>query len=48
MAPPPEGSNQVTHGISFYLIDQEGKVIKDYQEWTQGIMNSHSKKWSLT
>lgn len=30
VAPPPEGSNQVTHGTSFYLIDQNGKVIKDY------------------
>ncbi|MXQ49959.1 redoxin domain-containing protein [Salinicoccus hispanicus] len=30
VAPPPEGSNQVTHGISFYLIDQNGKIIKDY------------------
>lgn len=30
VAPPPEGSNQVTHGISFYLIDQQGKIIKDY------------------
>lgn len=30
VAPPPKGSNQVTHGISFYLIDQDGKIIKDY------------------
>ncbi|KKK35373.1 cysteine ABC transporter ATP-binding protein [Salinicoccus sediminis] len=30
VAPPPEGSNQVTHGISFYLIDQNGKILKDY------------------
>lgn len=30
VAPPPEGSNQVTHGTNFYLIDQNGKVIKDY------------------
>ncbi len=30
VAPPPEGSNQVTHGISFYLVNKQGKVIKDY------------------
>ncbi|GAB3070408.1 SCO family protein [Salinicoccus sesuvii] len=30
VAPPPKGSNQVTHGTSFYLIDQNGKIIKDY------------------
>ncbi|WP_411844154.1 SCO family protein [Salinicoccus sp. HZC-1] len=30
VAPPPKGSNQVTHGISFYLIDQNGKILKDY------------------
>src|SRR5699024_8680163 len=30
VAPPPEGSNQVTHGISFYLIDQNGKILKGY------------------
>ena len=30
VAPPPEGSNQVTHGTSFYLIDQEGTILKDY------------------
>ncbi|WP_040980480.1 MULTISPECIES: SCO family protein [Oceanobacillus] len=28
--PPPEDSNQVTHGTSFYLIDPEGKIIKRY------------------
>lgn len=30
VAPPPEGSDQVTHGTSFYLIDDSGTVIKDY------------------
>lgn len=30
VAPPPEGSDQVTHGTSFYLIDQNGKILKDY------------------
>lgn len=30
VAPPPKGSNQVTHGTSFYLIDETGTVIKDY------------------
>ena len=30
MAPPPKGSTQVTHGTSFYLIDQNGKIIKSY------------------
>ena len=30
VAPPPEGSNQVTHGTSFYLIDQDGTILKDY------------------
>ncbi|MFD2761610.1 SCO family protein [Lentibacillus juripiscarius] len=27
---PPEGSDQVTHGTSFFLINPEGKVIKRY------------------
>ncbi|WP_323702461.1 SCO family protein [Mammaliicoccus sp. Dog046] len=30
VAPPPKGSTQVTHGTSFYLIDQNGKIIKTY------------------
>ena len=30
VAPPPKGSNQVTHGTSFYLIDANGTIIKDY------------------
>lgn len=30
VAPPPKGSNQVTHGTSFYLVDQNGKIIKTY------------------
>lgn len=30
VAPPPKGSNQVTHGTAFYLIDKNGKIIKDY------------------
>ncbi|WP_231577157.1 SCO family protein [Salinicoccus sediminis] len=36
VAPPPKGSNQVTHATSFYLIDQNGKVIKDYPGLDQG------------
>lgn len=27
---PPEGSDQVTHGINFFLVNPEGKVIKNY------------------
>lgn len=27
---PPEGSDQVTHGTSFFLVNPEGKVIKRY------------------
>ncbi|CAD2076050.1 SCO1 protein [Jeotgalicoccus aerolatus] len=30
VAPPPEGSDQVTHGTAFYLIDENGTIIKDY------------------
>ncbi|CDZ99782.1 hypothetical protein BN1048_00652 [Jeotgalicoccus saudimassiliensis] len=30
VAPPPKGSNQVTHGTAFYLIDEKGIIIKDY------------------
>lgn len=30
VAPPPKGSNQVTHGTAFYLIDADGTIIKDY------------------
>lgn len=30
VAPPPKGSNQVTHGTAFYLIDSDGTIIKDY------------------
>lgn len=30
VAPPPKGSDQVTHGTAFYLIDKEGKILKDY------------------
>ncbi|CAD2074412.1 SCO1 protein [Jeotgalicoccus coquinae] len=30
VAPPPKGSNQVTHGTAFYLIDENGTIIKDY------------------
>ena len=26
----PESGDQVIHGTSFYLIDAEGKVMKDY------------------
>ncbi|MFA7746151.1 SCO family protein [Salinicoccus roseus] len=36
VAPPPAGTNQVTHGTSFYLIDQNGKIIKDYPGLDQG------------
>lgn len=27
---PPEGSDQVTHGTSFFLVDPEGNVVKSY------------------
>ncbi|RKQ37334.1 SCO family protein [Oceanobacillus halophilus] len=27
---PPEGSNQVTHGTSFFLVSPEGEVVKNY------------------
>lgn len=27
---PPEGSDQVTHGTSFFLVNPEGEVIKNY------------------
>lgn len=27
---PPEGTDQVTHGTSFYLVDPDGNVIKSY------------------
>src|SRR5690625_864560 len=27
----PEGTDQVTHGTSFFLVDPDGKVIKAYQ-----------------
>lgn len=30
VAPPPKGSNQVTHGTAFYLIDSDGTIMKDY------------------
>ncbi len=30
VAPPPSGSDQVTHGTSFYLIDSDGKIRKSY------------------
>lgn len=30
VAAPTIGTDQATHGTSFYLIDQNGKVIKDY------------------
>lgn len=30
VAPPPSGSDQVTHGTSFYLIDSDGVVRKSY------------------
>ncbi|WP_156290490.1 SCO family protein [Oceanobacillus salinisoli] len=30
VAEPPEGSDQVTHGTSFFLVSPEGEVIKNY------------------
>lgn len=30
VAPPTAGNDQATHGTSFYLIDQNGTIIKDY------------------
>lgn len=28
--PPPEGTDQFTHGTAFYLINQDGKIMKQY------------------
>ncbi len=28
--PPPDGTDQFTHGTAFYLINQEGKIMKQY------------------
>lgn len=36
VAPPPEGSNQVTHGTSFYLVDADGTIKKSYPGLDQG------------
>ena len=30
LAEPPEGSDQVTHGINFFLVSPDGEVIKNY------------------
>lgn len=30
LAEAPEGTDQVTHGVSFFLVNPEGKVIKNY------------------
>lgn len=30
VAPPSEGTDQYTHGTAFYLIDQNGKILKQY------------------
>jgi len=40
LAEPPEGSDQVTHGTSFFLINPEGKVIKNYNGVESGTMDS--------
>lgn len=37
LAEPPEGTDQVTHGTKFYLINPEGKVIKFYD----GVQSSN-------
>lgn len=36
---PPEGSDQVTHGTSFFLVDPEGKVIKNYNGTQKNSMD---------
>jgi len=36
VAPAPEGSDQVTHATSFYLIDSEGTIRKSYAGLDQG------------
>lgn len=40
VAEPPEGSDQVTHGTNFFLVNPEGKVIKNYNGVEQGTMDS--------
>lgn len=30
VAPPPEGSDQVEHGTSFFLVDPEGNIVSHY------------------
>ncbi len=31
LAPPPEGDDQVSHGTSFFLVNPEGEIIKNYK-----------------
>ena len=40
LAEPPEGSDQVTHGTRFFLINPEGKVIKHYDGVQSGNMET--------
>ncbi|HLQ70852.1 MAG TPA: SCO family protein, partial [Bacillota bacterium] len=35
----PEGDDQVTHGVRFFLIDPEGNVIKSYDGQQSGNMD---------
>lgn len=30
LAPPPEGDDQVIHGVSFFLVNPDGEIIKNY------------------
>lgn len=39
LVPAPEGTDQVTHGTKFYLIDPEGKVIKNYDGLDSAVMD---------
>jgi len=40
LAEPPEGSDQVTHGTSFFLVNPDGKVIKSYNGVESGSVDT--------
>jgi len=40
VAEPPEGSDQVTHGTSFFLVNPEGEVIKNYNGLESSSMDT--------
>lgn len=47
VAPPPEGSDQVEHGTSFFLVDPEGNIVSHYSgtrsEQMEDIVNDLKK-----